>query len=58
MARYLLIGQGMKKDITKKLTLNAVVVRKLQQDLTLEQLKQVVGGATCDGSSGSRAGMC
>jgi len=48
----------MKKDITKKLTLNAVVVRKLQQDLTLEQLKQVVGGATCDGSSGSRAGMC
>lgn len=48
----------MKKDITKKLTLNTVVVRKLQQEMTVEQLKQVVGGQSCDVSSGSRQGMC
>lgn len=43
-----------KKDESKKLKLDKTVVTKLQQTLTDEQLKAVVGGATCEGSGGSR----
>jgi len=46
------------KNQGKKLSLNSVVVTKLQQNLTPEQLKKVVGGASCEVSGGSRQSVC
>ncbi|MCX5747629.1 MAG: bacteriocin [Proteobacteria bacterium] len=47
----------MKKTTTKKLTLQLSTVRKLQETLSDDQLKAVVGGANCvtSGTIGSRA---
>ena len=43
---------------SKKLVLTKTTVSKLRETLTEEQLKAVVGGATCDPSGGSRSSVC
>ena len=42
----------MKKTIQqgKKLALNTTTIRQLQENMTPEQLKEVVGGRSCDQS--------
>ena len=42
----------------KKLQLTTETVTKLRDGLTEDQLKAVVGGATCDVSTGSKTAVC
>ena len=42
---------------TSKLTLTTVTVKKLRDHLSDQQLRDVVGGATCDESNTSRTAV-